>query len=105
VQAASPARIAIVAPLDGQRLETRRVVLELNLTGGAIGDPDSRENRSGEGQVHVTVDGQLSAVAGGEPQTLELDRGRHVVEVEYVANDHRPFCARVYDVVSFEVGA
>ena len=103
VETKSPARIAIVTPSEGQMLETGSVDLELRLAGGSIGDPKARANRSGEGQLHIIVDGQLSSVEGAERQTLDLSAGRHVVEVEYVANDHRPFCPRVSDQVSFLV--
>lgn len=100
---ATQATITIVSPREDATLDSRDVDLELELTGGKIASLSTVENRPDEGHVHVTVDGRLASMTGSKDQTIQVEPGRHDLEVEYVANDHAPFCKRVVDRVRFTV--
>lgn len=100
---ATQANIRIVSPSENETLQSGDVDLELELTGGEIASLSTVENRPDEGHLHVTVDGRLASMTGSEDQTIQVEPGRHDLEVEYVANDHAPFCKRVVDRVRFTV--
>jgi hypothetical protein len=98
---ATQANIAILNPSEDQILQSGEVKLELELEGGKIASLSSVENRPDEGHLHITVDGRLASMTGSEDQTIQVEPGEHDLEVEYVANDHAPFCTRVVDRVRF----
>lgn len=103
VRPESQARIEILSPSAGQVFESEQVDLRLNLEGGVVTDLSSTENVEGEGHLHISLNGSLTSMTGGEEQVIEVPAGSHVLEVEYVANDHAPFCTRVADRVRFAV--
>ncbi len=56
-----------------------------------------------EGHLHLKLDGKLVSMTPGLIETLDVTPGSHVVEVEFVANDHLPFDPRVLAAVPFTV--
>lgn len=100
---ATEANITIVRPSEDEVLPSGEVQLELQLEGGEIASLSTVENRPDEGHLHITVDGRLASMTGSEDQTIQVEPGEHDLEVEYVANDHAPFCKRVVDRVRFTV--
>jgi hypothetical protein len=103
VRPETQAQIQIVSPSEGQQFPDGNVRVELKITGGKIASVGSTQNKPGEGHLHISVDGRLASMTGEAAQTLELPPGQHKLEVEYVANDHAPFCTRVIDSASFTV--
>jgi hypothetical protein len=103
VRPRTQAQIQIVSPSEGQQFPDAKVPVEMKITGGKITSVGSTQNKPGEGHLHISVDGRLASMTGSNAQTLELPAGRHKLEVEYVANDHAPFCTRVIDTASFTV--
>ncbi|MEX2552275.1 MAG: hypothetical protein WD627_04670 [Actinomycetota bacterium] len=103
VRPETQARIEIVSPSEGQQFPDGNVPVELKVTGGKTASVGSTQNRPGEGHLHLSVDGRLASMTGEAAQTLELPAGPHTLDVEYVANDHAPFCTRVIDSASFKV--
>jgi hypothetical protein len=69
-------------------------------------DQTSTDLRPDQGHLHVVLDGSLVSMTSGTSQTLtDLTPGGHLLQVEFVANDHAPFDPRVLAAVSFEVKA
>jgi len=101
VRPETQAQIEIVSPAEGQQFPESNVPVELEVTGGKIASVGSTQNKPGEGHLHISVDGRLASMTGEAAQTLELPAGPHKLDVEYVANDHAPFCTRVIDSASF----
>ena len=64
----------------------------------------STDLKPDEGHIHVILDGQLVTMTSGtEPTIPDVAPGHHVIQVEFVANDHGPFFPNVVAVSSFEV--
>lgn len=97
------ASLTILSPAEGQTFQTTEVPVELEVEGGAIVSAATIENVEGEGHVHISLDGSLTSMLGEAEQTLTVEPGRHELEVEYVANDHAPFCTRIVDRLRFTV--
>ena len=100
---ATEATVEILKPAQNAVLDSGQVELEIDLEGGRIGSLASVENRPGEGHLHISVDGKLATMDGAAEQVIPVEPGRHELEVEFVANDHAPFCKRVNDRVRFTV--
>lgn len=56
-----------------------------------------------EGHLHLRLDGKLLSMTLGLIETIDVTPGPHVVEIEFVANDHLPFDPRVLAAVPFTV--
>ena len=97
------ATLQVLSPTAGQTFPTIDVPLKLDLQGGKIASVSSTENRQGEGHLHISIDGRLASMTGEAEQVLQVPPGKHELEVEFVANDHAPFCKRVIDRVRFTV--
>jgi hypothetical protein len=98
--------LKIVHPSDGELVRGTRVRLEVSLQGARLVPATSTNLQPDEGHLHVSVDGQLVTMTSGLEQTLPpLSPGDHLVQVEFVANDHAPFDPRVIAAVSFRMKA
>jgi len=100
----SPAIVEIVEPRNGETVRGGAVALEVELTGATLTDATTQDISRTEGHLHVSVDGELVSMTSGLTQPLQdLERGRHIVRVEFVAGDHLPFDPRVVTQGFFEV--
>lgn len=97
------AQVEILSPTDGEVLQTARVPVQMRLTGARLSETSSLTNRPDEGHLHTTLDGKLMSMTSELSQEIDMPAGEHELEVEFVANDHAPFCSRVSDQVSFSV--
>lgn len=97
------AELTILTPSEGETLETTEVPVSLEVEGGEIVSMATTENVEGEGHVHISLDGSLTSMLGEAEQTITVEPGEHLLEVEYVANDHAPFCTRIVDRTRFSV--
>ena len=103
---ASTGELTIANPTNGQRVVGDRVQLEVELRGATIVDQTSTDLQPDEGHLHVMLDGELVSMTSGTSQRLTgLTPGEHLLQVEFVANDHAPFDPRVLAAASFEVKA
>ncbi|MGZ8630996.1 MAG: hypothetical protein ACXWZF_08535 [Actinomycetota bacterium] len=101
---ASTGMLTIVSPTNGKRIAGDTAQLEIDLQGATIVDQTSTDLQPDEGHLHVVLDGELVSMTSGTSQLLgDLTPGDHLVQVEFVANDHAPFDPRVLAAVTFEV--
>ena len=85
--------IAIASPAEGATVPAGEATVEVELEGGDItGD--------GAGHVHVYVDGGDVVMASSLDVDIELERGEHEIEAEYVDAEHRPLDPPVTDSVT-----
>ncbi|MEO8422967.1 MAG: hypothetical protein ABI595_03535 [Actinomycetota bacterium] len=103
---ASPAKLSIVTPKNGQVVRGTTVEMKLSLKDAKIVQATSADIVPDEGHLHVILDDQLISMTGTTTQLLSnLGTGQHLLKVEFVASDHAPFDPRVIAAVSFEVQA
>jgi hypothetical protein len=96
----STATLSILAPTNGQVVHGDSVELKTSLRGAKIVPATSTNLRPDEGHLHVNLDGRLvTMIAKLRTQVTGLTPGRHLLQVEFVANDHAPFNPRVIDKV------
>ncbi len=100
----SSAELSIASPRNGERVSGDAVKLKIDLQGAEVVDQTSTDLRPDEGHLHVMLDGTLVSMTSGTSQRLsDLTPGEHLLQVEFVANDHAPFDPRVLAAVTFEV--
>jgi hypothetical protein len=100
----STAKITIVSPTNGEVVKGPDVDVKVDLTGARIVQATSTDLQPDEGHIHVSLDGQLFTMTSGTETTIpDVAPGHHVVQVDFVANDHGPFFPNVVAVTSFEV--
>lgn len=99
----STATVAIRDPVPGAVIAGPKVRLEVELTGGRIVLQTSTNLAPDEGHLHLKLDGKLVSMTPGLVEILDATPGAHVVEVEFVANDHLAFDPRVLAAVPFSV--
>lgn len=101
---ASPARLTIETPRNGQVVKGGSVTLRLGLQNAKIVAATTTNIRPDQGHVHVMLDGRLISMNYQLSQALpKLTPGTHVLQVEFVAADHLPFDPRVLAQAAFEV--
>jgi hypothetical protein len=103
VRPSSPAKVTILSPTNGQVVHGSDVKIRLELTGAKIVPATTTDIVPTKGHLHVYLDDQIVSMnfkltgdIGG------LEPGLHVLRVEFVASDHRPFDPRVFTAVTFE---
>ena len=101
---ASPAKLAIISPKNGQVVHGTTVEMKVSLKDAKIVPATSATIVPDEGHLHVILDDQLISMTGDTTQLLSnLTPGQHLLKVEFVASDHAPFDPRVIAAVAFEV--
>ncbi len=80
------------------------VVIRFAVQGATVSPPNKLNLVSNEGHIHVSVDGKLIVMSYGlSTEVTGLSPGVHVLQGEFVANDHLPFADRVLAAVIFTV--
>ena len=101
---ASPAKLTIISPKNGQVVHGTTVEMNVSLKDAKIVPATSATIVPDEGHLHVILDDQLISMTGDTSQLLSnLTPGQHLLKVEFVASDHAPFDPRVIAAVAFEV--
>ncbi len=101
---ASPAKLSIISPKNGQVVHGTTVQMKVSLKDAKIVPATSATIVPDEGHLHVILDDQLISMTGDTTQLLSnLTPGQHLLKVEFVASDHAPFDPRVIAAVAFEV--
>ena len=99
------ARLRIVEPTANE-VTGPNVTLKFDLIGARVvpSTTVSGPLHGNQGHIHVSIDGKLVSMAYGTTQDLHgLKPGRHLMQAEFVATDHRPFKNRVITAVLFTV--
>ncbi|HEX2736974.1 MAG TPA: hypothetical protein VHP57_02445 [Acidimicrobiia bacterium] len=99
------ARLRIVEPTANQ-VTGPDVTLKFDLIGARVvpSNKVSGPLHGNQGHIHVSIDGKLVSMAYGTTQDLHgLKPGKHLLQAEFVATDHRPFKNRVITAVLFTV--
>ncbi len=99
VRPRSTATLAIVEPAPGSVLTGTKLQVRLKLTGGTIVSQTTTDITPHEGHIHLMVDGKVVSMTYGLEQEVEVLKGRHLLEAEFVAADHFPFNPRVLSSV------
>lgn len=100
----STAELSIVSPANGSVVHGSTVQVRLSLSGAHIVQATSTVLRPDEGHVHLILDGKLISMNYRLNDTIAgVSPGHHLLQAEFVANDHAPFDPRVIAVSSFEV--
>ena len=99
----SSATLAIVEPTSGAVIKGTRARIRAELTGGRIIFETTPRLAPDEGHLHLKLDGKLTTMTPNLEELIVVTPGPHVVELEFVANDHLPFNPRVISVVAFKV--
>ena len=97
------ARIQILQPTPNQETGPD-VTVQVKLYGAKEVPQSGPPIKPDEGHIHVSLDGNIVAMAYGDTQSLKgLQPGQHSVQVDFVAADHIPFQNRVTAGVLFTV--
>ncbi len=99
----SAATLAIIEPLPGVTISGSTIQIRLALTGARVVLQTSTRLVPDEGHIHVKLDGQLVSMTAGLDQEVPVTTGPHVIEAEFVANDHLPFNPRILTTLPFIV--
>jgi hypothetical protein len=100
----SPADLQILSPTNGEIVQGSDVPIKVELNGARIVQATTIDIKPDEGHLHVYLDNQIVAMNFSASQDLEnVKPGMHVLRVEFVAADHRPFDPRVFTAVTFQV--
>lgn len=98
--------VTIITPKNGQVIRGGFVALKVGLTGATLVQMTSTDLKPDQGHLHVILDDTLITMTSGlETIIPNVAPGKHLIKVEFVANDHAPFDPRVIVGVSFTVKA
>jgi Family of unknown function (DUF6130) len=102
----SPAVLKILSPTNGEVVKGSDVKIEVSLTGARIVPATTTHITPDRGHLHVYLDNQLVGMNFATSDDVTgVVPGMHVLRVEFVASDHRPFDPRVFTAVTFQVKA
>jgi hypothetical protein len=91
----TPARITFVKPTSGATVSGSTVTVQLMLTGATLVPPGTITGvKPTEGHIHLILDGSVISMTSGLTQDISVTPGSHLLEAEFVANDHQPFNPR-----------
>lgn len=94
--------ITIISPTQGQVVTGPTLHVVLTLVGATLVPPGTVTGVSPtQGHIHLSLDGQIVSMTSGTTQDLPVTPGPHILQAEFVANDHGPFSPRDIQTVHF----
>jgi hypothetical protein len=100
----SLAVLKILSPTNGEVVTGSDVKIEVSLKGARIVPATTTHITPDRGHLHVYLDNQLVGMNFATSDDVTgVAPGMHVLRVEFVASDHRPFDPRVFTAVTFQV--
>jgi hypothetical protein len=103
VRPRSTATLTILDPAPGVTVTGRTLHVRLQLTGATITPLVSTHLSPDKGHIHLILDGRVVSMAYGVDQDVQVTPGDHLLQAEFVAQDHFPFNPRVVKSVTFTV--
>jgi hypothetical protein len=103
VRPRSTATLGILEPVPGAVTTGRTLHVRLQLTGATITPVTSTHLTPDKGHIHLILDGRVVSMAYGVEQDVAVTPGDHLLQAEFVAQDHFPFNPRVVKSVTFTV--
>ncbi len=101
VRPRSTAVLAIVTPTPGSLVSGTKLRVKLSLVGARIIAETTTRLAPDEGHVHLLIDGKVVSMTYGLDQEVEIAKGTHLLQAEFVANDHFPFNPRIIVAAPF----
>lgn len=101
----STAKLAILQPTSGQTLSGKDVEVKLSLEGGTVTTVtvSSARIKPNIGHIHLRLDGKTITLLGHlDNHIMNVKPGQHVLEAEYVAQDHLPWRKDILAAVTFK---
>lgn len=99
----STAAVSILEPGPAAVVTGTILKVRLSLTGGRIIPETKTQLTPDEGHIHLLVDGKVVSMTYGVEQEVQVTKGTHLLQAEFVAADHFPFNPRVMAIVTFKV--
>jgi hypothetical protein len=103
VRPRSTATLSIVEPVPGAVVTSRTLHVRLQLMGATITPVTSSQLSPNKGHIHLILDGRVVSMSYGLEQDVSVTPGDHLLQAEFVAQDHFPFNPRVVKSVTFTV--
>jgi hypothetical protein len=103
VRPRSTATLTILDPAPGVTVTGRTLHVRLRLTGATITPLTSTHLSPNLGHIHLILDGRVVSMAYGVDQDVHVTPGDHLLQAEFVAQDHFPFNPRIVKSVTFTV--
>jgi hypothetical protein len=103
VRPRSTATLRIISPVAGETITGRTLHVSLMLRGGTLTPATSSHLTPNLGHIHLSLDGRVVSMAFGLTQDLPVTPGDHLLQAEFVAQDHFPFNPRVVATATFTV--
>lgn len=98
----STGHITIVSPTPNEVIHGTTLHVKVTLTGARIVPRSTTTISPDTGHIHISIDGQIKSLyAGTEYDQPGLSKGRHLLQVEFVAADHGFFNPRVIETQTF----
>jgi hypothetical protein len=92
---ASPVKITLVAPVNGETIHGASVLVRVSVTGGIVTPTLSAIISPTKGHVHLYLNNQLIYMAYTLQQEIAVQPGlEYSMYAEFVAQDHFPFSPR-----------
>ncbi len=100
----STAKLSILQPTSGETVDGKDVEVKLKLDGGTVTTVtvSSARIKPNIGHIHLRIDGNTITLLGHLDNHIKNVRaGQHILEAEYVAQDHLPWRKDILAAVTF----
>jgi len=96
------AQIAIVQPTAGSSVSGPTVHVVLTLSGATLVPPGTVSGVDPtQGHIHLSLDGEIVSMTSGLTYDMPVTPGQHLLQAEFVANNHQSFNPRDLKTVVF----
>lgn len=98
----TPAQLTIVEPTAGSTVSGPTVHVVLTLVGASLVPPGTVSGVDPtQGHIHLSLDGVIVSMTSGLTYDLPVTPGQHLLQAEFVANNHQSFNPKDLKAVVF----